>query len=145
MWRGFGPEGTSLFSTPYLGSIWLGELDGGGSGWRRWWILCSWMHKEREFLFKKESQETEMYWFLEGAGKTTGWSENRAAVADDVRKRSRRRRRKTKKLRQCKEGDEEVEFCMAYLWFAKKSLRWWWKSERTIRQNCDIGEVFKCV
>ena len=48
LWRGLGPEGTSLFSTPYLGSISSGD-DGGGGGSRRGRrprILWIWMHKE---------------------------------------------------------------------------------------------------
>lgn len=36
---GFGPEGTSLFSTPYLGSTPFAFWDGSGPGRKFWWIL----------------------------------------------------------------------------------------------------------
>ena len=55
LWRGFGPVGTNLFSTPYLGSISLW-----GGAWRGLalilGILWSWKHKERGVPLEKDSQ-----------------------------------------------------------------------------------------
>ena len=65
--RGLGPEGTSLFSTPYIGSISIGG--GGGNRiprCRRSFILWNRMHQEREeLLWGKEPQEWLWWWFLE--------------------------------------------------------------------------------
>jgi len=73
--RGLGPEGTSLFSTPYLGSISIGGGSGGGGSGdprcRRPFILWNRMHQEREeLLWGKEPQEwcwllKRWCWFLE--------------------------------------------------------------------------------
>lgn len=42
LWSGLGPEGTSLFSTPYLGSISSSSSTTGRRGGEWWWSFLGW-------------------------------------------------------------------------------------------------------